>query len=37
VFLFLIGRDDRRNRWSILHARVRLFHRQRTTGWKSAA
>lgn len=38
MFLFPIGWDDRRNGWSILHARVRVFHhRQRTTGWKSAA
>jgi hypothetical protein len=37
MFLFPIGWDDRRNGWSILHARVCVFHRQRTTGWKSAA
>jgi hypothetical protein len=27
MFLFAIGRNDRRNGWSILHARVRVFHR----------
>ncbi len=37
MFFFAIGRDDGRNGWSILPARARVFHRQRTTGWKSAA
>ena len=37
MFLFALGRDDHRNGWSILHARTRVFHCQRTTGWKSAA
>ena len=37
MFLFAIGRNDRRNGWPILHARARVFHCQRTTGWKSAA